>query len=70
MPPAGASSLNRAEVGVCFLHLVLQTQATLGPAMAEHSASNEEALSRPWRGFFVAASECYCLIEAPAWYCV
>jgi hypothetical protein len=45
--------LTPAKGGVCFLRLVPQTQATLGPAMAEHSASNEEALSRPWRGFLL-----------------
>ena len=23
-----------------------------------------------WQGFFCCGSECYCLFEAPAWYCV
>jgi hypothetical protein len=56
--PLGASSFTRAEVGVCFLRLVPQTQATLGPAMAEHSLRIErEALSgSPGGAFFVGAS--------------
>jgi hypothetical protein len=63
--------LTRRSVGISFLRLVPTDPGNARPRDGRAGSSNEKPCqAQTWRGFLRCAFRCYCLIEAPAWYCV